>query len=187
MPFTQPISEQVSQVIGTTLRETAATLTTLAAPAPPLIHMFSADSYLGWIGCRPYEPGRDAHNAIVGMAWPAAALSANRILVAWEDRFLRTALSGEGDYVPAVLIADIPILGRHTVNWWPYTLTPIDSPLQVATLEWVPDATGQQVGLELPPPVAELADIWKANRGRLDPEDTVLTALDNDYRASLVP
>ncbi|MFD6401208.1 hypothetical protein [Nocardia sp. NPDC060249] len=134
-----------------------------AAPAPRIYLLDSArpQPLTGYITCRPYRRGRDAHAAITGLGAGARASGATHVVVTWEDADLIASISGPGDYPHglAILAADI---AHHRLTRHPFTPnlnSPNRSGAPTVTPAWHRADTIE--AHPLPPCISTLLQIWR--------------------------
>lgn len=157
---------------------------------PPTVHLLCDGpgliQYAGFVQCRSFYQGDDAHQAIVDLALAASIANASRLIVAWEQADLQVALQLPGPPLPTGLaVLDVPRDGEHVVVWHPAELVQTGTRpdgLPVVTAEWGP--ARRIVGGRLPAPVAELLELWRAPRTWSDTDlmNTYLDLEDEGYR-----
>jgi len=136
---------------------------------PPTVHVLLEcldPPYVGYLTCRPFLRGRDAHGAVAVMGLLGSMLGASRLVVTYEDADLATALEDpRADQAPAgVVVVDAGRDG-HTLRWHPVLMTEGPATLGGASTvqtEWGPAA--RYADAVLPDPVAELLAVWRAPR-----------------------
>lgn len=153
---------------------------------PPTAHLLGGDLLTGFVQSRPFYQGQDAHQAIVDLALITSFTSASRVILAWEQADLHVALGLSGPPPPTGLVVlDADRDGEHLIDWHPAELmrtgTRPDG-LPVVTAAWGP--VRRIVSGRLPPPVAELLELWRIPRTWSDTDlmNTYLDLEDEGYR-----
>lgn len=137
---------------------------------PPTVH-FLLDGldppYVGYLTCRPMYRGEDAAQAVRAMGLVGSMLGAARMVVAFENSDLCTALElpGADEAVPGVVVIDAGRDG-HEMRWRPVSLH--HGPLNGAggatvRPEWGPVLRYPR-DFALPRPVADMLAAWRAPR-----------------------
>ena len=139
------------------------------SPAPQ-VHLFVDDwdpPYAGFVVTRLYQRGGDAVEVIKTLGTAAAAATATRVLVVWEESDLRASLYGPGPHPDGLACVIASILNDgHTLHWYPYTArigapTPTSAGIPTVHPEW-----GQPVSTrdaELPPVIGDLLHEWRTS------------------------
>lgn len=122
--------------------------------ATPSVHMLCADladPYVGYVRCRPFDPGPDVASALSQLGALPAAVAATHVLFAWDVANVRAALDpartagGVGLAIVEATFTD------HTADWLPAGERPG---------EWKP--THRYSGGRLPLPIVAALDRWRA-------------------------
>lgn len=150
----------------------------------PTVHILAEaleQPLVGKVTCRRFYPGADAAAAITELGLLPSALSATRLVVAWEAQDLNVALEAPVDPEgSALVLLEAHVGGAQVASWCPLRCRhgePGEDAVIVA--EW-----GPPVVLEDPPlpdPVAALLVLWR--RGfELDLDATVAHLEGAGYR-----
>ncbi|MFE6282706.1 hypothetical protein [Streptomyces sp. NPDC057877] len=155
----------------------------------PQVHILAEDMdqpYIGFITCRPFYRGADAATALTGLGLFPSVLMATRLLVAWDDRDLRTGLEMPGEpYANGLVVLDAS-LEEHTLNWHPYDFEVLgDTPHGLTAIEplWGTPARFENVSLLAP--VAELLSLWREFRHE-DIQETAIELQRAGYELDMV-
>jgi hypothetical protein len=137
---------------------------------PPTVH-FLLDGldppYVGYLTCRPMYRGEDAAQAVRAMGLVGSMLGATRMVIAFENADLCTALElpDADQAVPGIVVIDADRAG-HAMRWRPVLFHegPVNS-AGAATVrpEWGPMMRYPR-DFALPRAVAELLAAWRAPR-----------------------
>lgn len=136
---------------------------------PPTVHVLLEGldpAYVGYLTCRPFLRGRDAHRAVGVMGLLGSTLGASRLVVTYEHADLAAALEDlRADQAPAGVVVLDASRDGHAVRWHPVLMTEGPaapggaSPVRV---EWGPAA--RYADAVLPDPVTELLAVWREPR-----------------------
>lgn len=168
--MTHDVAGWVDRIDDIVVDMTHQALRTNGSVPPPTVH-FLLDGldppYVGYLTCRPMYRGEDAAQAVRAMGLVGSLLGAARLVVAFENADLCTALElpGAGEAVPGMAVIDADRDG-HEMRWRPVQFQP-GQPNAVggATVlpEWGP-ALRYPRDFPLPAAVAELLAGWRAPR-----------------------
>jgi hypothetical protein len=183
MEPTTNVSGWVDQLDDMAVRVTDALLREGAGVQPPTVHVLVDEldqPYVGYVRCRPFYRGRDAHAAVGAMGLFASQLGASRVVVTYEhaDMALGWEDPDAGEAPTGIVVVDAA-RDEHTVRWHPMvmTLATAISPSDVG-----PGAAGAPAveacwgppdrypGGELPAAVAQLLAVWREPRACSEPE-----------------
>ncbi len=136
---------------------------------PPTVHVLLEGldpPYVGYLTCRRFLRGRDAHGAVGVMGLLGSMLGASRLVVTYEHADLATALEDPraDQATTGVVVVDAGRDG-HTLRWHPVLMT--EGPAahggaSTVRTEWGPAA--RYADAVLPDPVGELLAVWRAPR-----------------------
>ncbi len=120
------IADVVDIVVDAALTGFDAEMRATGMVVPPTVYMLDerrAPSYLGSVGCRPFQRGEDAARAVTGLGLIPSVLGATRLVVAWEHGDMCTARELTGtDFPRGVVVLDAGPT-RHMLRWYPLRLT----------------------------------------------------------------
>ena len=153
----------VDTIVEANRRGHDASLRAAGALLPPQAHLL-AESYLGFVTCRPFYRGGDVTRALRGLGVAASLVGASRLVLAWEHQDLCTALEkpGAGDEPCGQVAVDVHRHGGHVLRWHPFRLhagpaDPQGWPTAVPT--WGAPALHRDAVLPLA--VWELLRVWR--------------------------
>lgn len=164
------VAAWVDRIDDIAVRATDTALRTEGSVPPPTVH-FVLDGldppYVGYLTCRPMYRGEDAAAAVRAMGLMGSMLGAARLVIAYENDDLRTALelSDADKAPPGVVVIDADRHG-HEVRWQPvrFHRGPLNATGGATVLpEWGPGLRYPR-GVALPGPVADLLETWRAPR-----------------------
>ncbi|GII87239.1 hypothetical protein Ssi03_52290 [Sphaerisporangium siamense] len=139
--------------------------------------------YVGYISSRGFTPGADGVAAISDLGVLPSVLKATRLLVLWEERYLRVGFGMPVEaFESGVVVLDARFRG-HTLHWRPFTATPATTPGRALHLQWGTPARYEDV--ELPGPVATLLGVWREFRDD-DLTHTVIRLQEAGYEVNWV-
>ncbi|MFD0316248.1 hypothetical protein [Streptomyces flavalbus] len=155
----------------------------------PQVHILAEDMdqpYVGFITCRPFYRGADAATALTGLGLFPSVLMATRLLVAWDDRDLRTGLEMPGEPYDRGLVILDATFEDHTLHWHPYDYEVLgDTDYGTTRIKplWNPPAHYRDVPLL--PPISDLLALWKEFR-RDDIQETAIELQRAGYEFDMV-
>lgn len=163
-------AELVNVLAGSALAGGAAMLREAGMCPSPSVHLINEQAstpYLGYVACRPFYRGEDAQRAVTALGVLAGLAGATRLVVAWENDDMCTALelpAPDGGFATGLVIVDATQSG-HVVRWHPFTAVagpPIKfAPDLVSVIpEWGREA--RRPNGQLLAPFAELLATWRA-------------------------
>ena len=130
----------------------------------PTVHILAEDldqPLVAAVTCRRFHRGRDAAAAITELGLLPSAMSATRLVVAWEAQDLNVALEAPVDPDgSALVLLDAHVRGAQRVSWYPLRCRhgqPGEHAVIVA--EWAPPLIVEDP--PLPDPVAALLAVWR--------------------------
>ncbi|MEU3612878.1 hypothetical protein ABZ725_11285 [Streptomyces sp. NPDC006872] len=178
--------ESLSKVI---LRASEELLRKTGTYPRPLVHILAEDMdqpYVGFITCRPFYRGADAATALANLGLFPSVLMATRLVVAWEDCDLRTALELPGEpFANGLVILDAGFEG-HTLNWHPFDIevgevSQHGIPLVIP--HWGTPARVEDV--QLLAPIAALLETWREFRSD-DIQETAIGLQEAGYEFNMI-
>ncbi|MFF7247640.1 hypothetical protein ACFZBU_27470 [Embleya sp. NPDC008237] len=155
----------------------------------PQVHILAEDMdqpYVGFVTCRPFYRGADAANALAGLGLLPSVLMATRLVVAWEDCDLRTALEMPGEFFATGITVLDARFQEHTLRWYPYDVEWGDpSPYGIPTVVpgWRTPARYENVPLLAP--IEALLDVWRTFRDD-DIQQTATELQDAGYELTMI-
>lgn len=163
-------AELVNVLAGSALAGGEAMLREAGMYPSPSVHLIderAGTRYLGYVACRPFYRGEDAARAVVALGVLAGVAGATRLVVAWENDDMCTALElpePDGGFALGFVIVDAG-RGGHVVRWHPFCAvagppTSFSPDLGSVIPEW-----GREVRRpngRLLAPFAELLATWRA-------------------------
>ncbi|MET9798711.1 hypothetical protein [Nocardiopsis alba] len=179
----ETLSDMVLETSEELLREHGACLT-------PQVHILAEDMdqpYVGFISCRPFYRGADAATALAGLGRLPSVLMATRLLVAWEDCDLRTALELPGEsFATGMVILDAGT-EDHTLYWHPFDIEVGGaSPHGIPTVipHW--GARARYENVPLLAPISALLDVWRQFHRDDDIQQTAIELQQAGYGLNMV-
>ncbi|WP_035948546.1 hypothetical protein [Parafrankia sp. EUN1f] len=142
----------------------------------PQVHIFLEDmdaAYVGYVVSRRFYRGDDAASAIAALGVLPSVLMATRLIIAWEDSDLRTALELPGNGFATGMVLVDASFDRHVLRWHPFRAeaAPAGSAAR-ARVTWATPARYENVPLLAP--IEALLAVWREFRG----DDLERTALE---------
>lgn len=119
-------SALVSVLAGSMLAAGEAMLREAGMYPSPSVHLIDEQAgtpYLGYVACRPFCRGEDAARAVAALGVLAGVIGATRLVVAWENDDMCTALElpePDGGFATGFVVVDAT-RGGHVVRWHPFT------------------------------------------------------------------
>ncbi|MDN5749656.1 MAG: hypothetical protein L0H64_14255 [Pseudonocardia sp.] len=167
---THDVAGWVDRIDDIAVGMTDTALRTDGSVPPPTVHLVLDGldpPYVGHLTCRPMYRGDDAAAAVRAMGLMGSMLGAARLVVAYENDDLCTALElPDADQAPpGVVVIDADRDG-HEARWQPvrFHRGPPNAAGGATVLpEWGPGLRYPR-GLPLPQPVADLLETWRAPR-----------------------
>lgn len=163
-------AELVDVLAGSALAGGAAMLREAGMYPSPSVHLIDEQAgtpYLGYVACRPFHRGGDATRAVAALGVLAGVVGATRLVVAWENDDMCTALElpePDGGFATGFVVVDAS-RGGHVVRWHPFTAvvgppTSFAPDLVSVIPEWGRETRRPNGRLLVP--VAELLATWRA-------------------------
>jgi len=184
MEQTTGVSWWVDHLDDMAVRVTDTMLREGAGVQPPTVHVLLDDldeqPYVGYLRCRPFYRGRDAHAAVAAMGLFASQFGATRLVVTYEhaDMALGWEDPAAAEAPTGIVVIDAGHIQRrdgHTVRWHPMvmTLAPDTTPpgatgAPAVMAHWGPP--DRYPGGELPAAVAQLLAVWREPHAWSDAE-----------------
>ncbi|MEV5484212.1 MULTISPECIES: hypothetical protein [Streptomyces] len=176
-------------VIDTILKVSESMLRDHGLCLRPQVHILAEDMdqpYVGFVTCRLFYRGRDAADALANLGLLPSVLMATRLVVAWEDCDLRTALElPEEHFATGIVILDAGFDG-HTLHWHPFDVE-VDgtSPHGIPTVipHWRTSA--RYANVPLLAPIEALLETWREFRDE-DLQETAIALQQAGYELNMV-
>jgi len=167
MEATGQVAGWVDSLDGTAVHVTDTMLRDGVGVQPPTVHLLRDDldlPYLGYMTCRPFCRGSDAHNAVAVMGLLGSQLGASRLVITYEHADMALAWEDhDADRAPTGIVVLDAGRDAHAVRWHPVAMTEGERGGGVAVhaqwgpAQYYPDAL-------LPDAVEHLLAVWREPR-----------------------
>ncbi|MEU9026764.1 hypothetical protein AB0D46_04340 [Streptomyces sp. NPDC048383] len=162
---------EYSEVVRSTILDAAEqTLRRTSFYIKPQVWMLCEDMeqpVAGYLTCRDFRRGADAAKAIGDLGLFPSQLAATRLIVAWEDADLRTALELPGEPYAHAYVTLEASFTDHVLHWHPFEQEETDIPNEFRFPTVIPHwgTPARYENVPLLPPVQHLLDVWRELRG----------------------
>lgn len=138
-----------------------------AGVQPPTVHVLIDGldpAYVGYMTCRPFYRGRDAHAAVAAMGLLGSQLGATRLVVTYERADMAIAWEDpDADHAPTGIVVLDASHGEHAVRWHPVLMTEGKRGSGPAVqAEW--GAPQRYPSAALPGAIEDLLAVWREPR-----------------------